>query len=65
MMHTIFVSDRLSDSHGSLLVRVLKHEDLGEFDSKSVIPLAILLEQVRDSRAPCFDSRKRKNDMVV
>jgi hypothetical protein len=52
-MHTIFVSDRLADSHGSLLVRVLKHKNFGKLDPESATSLAMLVEHVRDSRALC------------
>ena len=34
-MLTVFISDRLSDSDGSLLVRVLQDHDLGELDAES------------------------------
>jgi hypothetical protein len=32
--HTIFVSNRLADGDGSLLIRILEHEDLSEFYSE-------------------------------
>jgi hypothetical protein len=34
MAHTIFISDRLANGNGGLLVRVLKNQDLGQFYSQ-------------------------------
>jgi hypothetical protein len=53
-MHTIFVSNRLSDSYRGLLIRVLEHENLGKLDSESVTPLVMLSEHVRYNLRLCF-----------
>lgn len=54
MMHTIFVSNGLSNSHGSLLVRVLEHQNLGKLDSESVTQLAMQLGHVLNTPRLCF-----------
>ena len=38
--HTVFVSHRLANGHRGLLVGVLEHQDLGEFDAESASPSA-------------------------
>jgi len=54
--HTIFISDRLANSHRSLLVRVLEHQYLGEFNSKPASNQCMLCRSnwhPQSSRARC------------
>ena len=53
-MHTIFVSNGLSNSHGGLLVRVLEHQNLGKLDSEPVTQLAMQLGHVLNTPRLCF-----------
>ena len=66
MMHTIFVSNGLSNSHGSLLVRVLEHQNLGKLDSESVTQLAMQLGHVLNTPRLCFrvGFRRKKEESI-
>jgi hypothetical protein len=69
MVHTIFISHGLANSHGRFLVRVLEYKDFGEFYSESATSLALIKCEFdcicRNSLLADKDSGMRRDSVSV